>query len=60
MENQYQDKTVKCKECGCDFLITASEQNWYAEKEFSEPLRCPECREYRKKQRNNNNYDRNR
>lgn len=43
------DKTLTCKECGREFLFTASEQDFYAEKGFTnEPGRCPECRAARK------------
>ena len=45
----YQDKTLKCKECGEEFLFTASEQEFYAEKGFqNEPQRCKACRDARK------------
>ena len=30
----YEDKTLKCKECGNDFVFTAGEQEFYAEKGF--------------------------
>lgn len=49
----YQDKTLSCRECGADFIFTASEQEFYAEKGFTnEPGRCPRCRAARR-QRNN-------
>lgn len=45
----YQDKTLACRDCGTDFSFTASEQEFYAEKGFTnEPSRCPECRAARK------------
>ena len=45
----YEDKTLKCKECGNDFVFTAGEQQFYAEKEFkNEPQRCKACRDKRK------------
>ncbi|MDY3845314.1 MAG: zinc-ribbon domain containing protein [Eubacteriales bacterium] len=45
----FQDKTLKCKECGKDFVFTAGEQEFYAEKGFqNEPQRCKECRAARK------------
>lgn len=48
----YQDKTLNCRDCGEDFVFTASEQEFYAEKGFTnEPGRCPQCRAARK-QRN--------
>lgn len=45
----YQDKTLKCNECGQDFVFTAGEQEFYAEKGFqNEPKKCKECRAARK------------
>ena len=45
----YSDKTLNCRDCGSDFAFTASEQEFYAEKGFTnEPGRCPECRAARK------------
>ena len=45
----YEDKTLKCKECGADFIFTAGEQEFYAEKGLvNEPQRCKACRAARK------------
>ena len=45
----YEDKTLTCKECGKEFVFTAGEQEFYAEKGFqNEPQRCKECRDARK------------
>ena len=45
----YEDKTLICKDCGNEFVFTAGEQEFYAEKGFqNEPLRCKECRVNRK------------
>ncbi len=45
----FEDKTLVCKECGKEFVFTAGEQEFYAEKGFqNEPQRCPECRRARK------------
>ena len=45
----YEDKTLQCKDCGADFIFTAGEQEFYAEKGFqNEPGRCPTCRSARK------------
>ena len=45
----YEDKTLQCKECGNEFVFTAGEQEFYAEKGFvNEPQRCKECRVARK------------
>lgn len=45
----YKDKTLVCKDCGQEFTFTASEQEFYAEKNFTnEPQRCKACRMARK------------
>ena len=51
------DKTIKCKDCGQDFVFTEGEQAFYAEKGFTnEPQRCQDCRKAKKQQRNNDRY----
>lgn len=51
------DKTLVCKDCGADFVFTAGEQEFYAEKGFdNEPTRCKACRDKKKsEQRPRNN-----
>ncbi len=45
----YEDKTLVCKDCGSEFVFTAGEQEFYAEKGFeNEPTRCKDCRAARK------------
>ena len=45
----YEDKTLVCKECGNEFVFTAGEQEFYADKGFeNEPQRCKACRDARK------------
>ena len=45
----YEDKTLTCKECGAEFVFSAGEQEFYAEKGFEhEPQRCKSCRDARK------------
>ncbi|MCL2546561.1 MAG: zinc-ribbon domain containing protein [Oscillospiraceae bacterium] len=45
----YEDKTLKCKDCDEDFIFTAGEQEFYAERGFqNEPQRCKNCRDARK------------
>ena len=45
----YSDKTIVCKDCGQEFVFTASEQEFFAEKGFTnEPQRCKACRIARK------------
>ena len=46
----YEDKTLICKDCGNEFVFTAGEQEFYAEKGFvNEPQRCKACRDLRKR-----------
>ncbi|MBE9506285.1 MAG: zinc-ribbon domain-containing protein [Chloroflexi bacterium] len=48
----FQDKTIVCADCGSEFTFTASEQEFFAEKGFTnEPKRCPACRRQRRQQR---------
>jgi CxxC-x17-CxxC domain-containing protein len=45
----YADKTITCRDCGMDFVFTSGEQEFYAQKGFTnEPTRCPSCRQQRK------------
>lgn len=44
-----QDKTLTCRDCGREFVFTQGEQEFYAQKGFTnQPSRCPECRASRK------------
>ncbi|MFA5561979.1 MAG: zinc-ribbon domain containing protein [Eubacteriales bacterium] len=41
----FKDKTLVCKDCGSNFTFTAGEQEFHAEKGFTnEPQRCKDCR----------------
>ena len=45
----YEDKTLRCRECGKDFVFSAGEQEFYQLKGLmNEPGRCPECRAARR------------
>ena len=48
----YTDKTLTCADCGQEFTFTASEPDFYAQRSFTEPRRCPSCRASRKAARN--------
>ena len=40
----YTDKSIPCIDCGAPFTFTANEQEFYAQKGFSnEPKRCKTC-----------------
>lgn len=42
------DRTLTCADCGQEFVFTASEQQFYADRGFSDPRRCRSCRAARK------------
>ncbi|MFO7166585.1 MAG: zinc-ribbon domain containing protein [Chloroflexota bacterium] len=45
----FANKTLTCRDCGTDFIFTAGEQEFYAQKGFTnEPSRCPPCRQAHK------------
>ena len=44
----YGDKALTCADCSQDFVFTASEQDFYAGRGFTEPRRCSSCRASRK------------
>jgi len=49
----FEDKILTCRDCGTEFIFTAGEQEFYAQKGFAnEPTRCRNCRQQRKAQRN--------
>ncbi|MFZ5753477.1 MAG: zinc-ribbon domain containing protein [Bacillota bacterium] len=51
----FTDKVLSCKDCGRQFVFSASEQEFFAEKGFTnEPGRCPECRSAKKAQGKSN------
>jgi CxxC-x17-CxxC domain-containing protein len=45
----YLDRTLTCVDCGSQFVYSAEDQAYYAQKGFvSEPKRCPSCRASRR------------
>lgn len=45
----FADKTLKCSECGSEFVFAASEQQRFQQLGYTnEPKRCPTCREARR------------
>lgn len=41
----FSDKTLVCRDCQSEFVFTVGEQEFYAEKGFTnQPTRCPSCR----------------
>jgi len=48
----FDDKSLTCADCGQSFTFTAGEQEFHAQKGFTnEPRRCPTCRSSRRQQR---------
>jgi CxxC-x17-CxxC domain-containing protein len=42
---EYHDKVLKCADCGSEFVFTAGEQMFFADKGFkNEPKRCKACK----------------
>ena len=44
----YSDKVMTCADCSQNFVFTARDQEFYADRGFTEPRRCPSCRASRK------------
>jgi CxxC-x17-CxxC domain-containing protein len=45
----YADRTLNCVDCGVDFIHSAADQEYYAQKGFaSDPKRCTSCRASRR------------
>ena len=45
---EYRDRVLKCSDCGADFVFTAGEQLFFADKGFkNEPKRCKACKSKR-------------
>jgi len=48
----FQEKTLTCEDCGKSFPFTVEEQEFHAQKGFTNlPKRCPDCRAARRDQR---------
>jgi CxxC-x17-CxxC domain-containing protein len=51
------DQTLRCRECGREFLFTVGEQEFYASRGLmNTPSRCPECRSARKAMASSGSY----
>jgi len=49
MTGDLEDTTLKCEECGNDFIHSGRDQQFYQEKGYQNlPKRCPDCRRVRK------------
>ncbi|MDD5511411.1 MAG: zinc-ribbon domain containing protein [Dehalococcoidales bacterium] len=49
----FQDKSIRCSDCGTTFTFSADEQELFASRGYTnEPKRCLPCRQARKSERN--------
>ena len=54
----YVDRTLTCADCGVEFIHSAADQEFYAQKGFaSDPKRCPSCRATRRATRETSGFD---
>ncbi len=54
----YIDRTMTCVDCGVEFIHSAADQEYYAQKGFtSDPKRCASCRAYRRSTRDGGSDD---
>ena len=44
----YEDRNLTCVECNSEFVFSADDQQFHAEREYQEPKRCPSCRQARR------------
>jgi hypothetical protein len=53
----FQSKSLRCTDCGTTFTFTSGEQEFYANKGYTnEPRRCPACRKDKKRQQGGSLY----
>ena len=54
----YTDRNLPCLDCGVEFVHSAEDQQFYADKGFaSDPKRCPGCRASRRSMRETSSLD---
>lgn len=53
----YEDQTLTCGDCSCEFTFTAGEQEFYASKDLSAPKRCGDCRQKKRDERQTQRQD---
>jgi len=47
----YTERTLTCGDCGQEFPHSAEDQEFFAQKGYTDPKRCPACRQSRKAER---------
>ena len=41
----YDDRDLTCVECNSEFVFSADDQQYHADRGYQEPKRCPSCRQ---------------
>ncbi len=41
----YEDSNLTCVECNSEFVFSADDQQYHAERGYEDPKRCPSCRQ---------------
>ena len=41
----YDDRNLTCVECNSEFVFSADDQQYHAEREYQDPKRCSSCRQ---------------
>ncbi|OGH97268.1 MAG: hypothetical protein A2039_02965 [Candidatus Melainabacteria bacterium GWA2_34_9] len=47
-KQNFEDQELQCVECGQGFIFSGEDQEFYQQKRYSTPKRCPVCRANRK------------
>ena len=47
-DQNFEEQQLQCVECGETFVFSAEDQEFYHQKRYSTPKRCPVCRANRK------------
>ena len=47
-DQNFKDVYLTCVDCGYEFLFSAEDQEFFQEKRYSQPKRCPDCRAAKK------------
>ena len=44
----YEDRNLTCVECNSEFVFSADDQEFHAQRGYQDPKRCPSCRQARR------------
>ncbi len=44
----YEDRNLTCAECNSEFVFSADDQEFHAQRGYQDPKRCPSCRQARR------------